>query len=93
MIDPLYLFVSFVLMFAGIASILKYRSLFRFIIGIFSSSLGVVYLLAMSCLPYFSVVLIASIIGISEAVLISFLIALSKSKEVEDFDEFVSSSR
>ncbi|MGC8679664.1 MAG: hypothetical protein ACP5TH_07730 [Fervidicoccaceae archaeon] len=87
MIEGFALFVSTALIASGIASILTCRSLFRFIIGMFSASLGTVYLLAMSCLPLYTVALIASITGMSEAVLISFLILLSKRRVVEDFDE------
>lgn len=93
MIDPLSFAISVMFIGSGIASILTYRSLFRLILGMISASLGAVYLLAVSCLPYYSVVLVAGAAGISEAALISFLIVLSKRREVEDFDELRSSSR
>jgi|GEM_PF-2516283 len=81
------LFISFLLVSAGIATILTYRTLFRFILGVFSASLGAIYLLSSMCSSEFAVVLIVSITGISEAVLISFLISLARIKKVEDFDE------
>ncbi|MEM0044344.1 MAG: hypothetical protein QXJ51_04930 [Sulfolobales archaeon] len=81
------LIISFLLVSAGIASILIYRSLFRFILGIFSASLGAVYLLSSLQFSSPAIVIIASILGISEAVLISFLLSLARSRRVEDFDE------
>ncbi|MEM0021817.1 MAG: hypothetical protein QW039_05335 [Fervidicoccaceae archaeon] len=87
MIPVLTAILSSLLISAGIAAILTYRSLFRFILGIFSASIGAVYLISSICPSSFAIVLIASISGISEAVLISFLISLSKSRKVEDFDE------
>ena len=83
----LSLFVALALMSMGIAGILVCRSLFRLVMGVFTSSLGLVYLAAMSFMPFHAVILVASISGMTEAVLISFLILLSKHMRVEDVDE------
>jgi len=87
MIDPVSIVISAMFIGSGIASIITFRSLFHLILGMISTSLGAVYLLAVSCLPYYSVVLVAGVVGMSEAVLISLLIVLSRRRKVEDFDE------
>jgi NADH:ubiquinone oxidoreductase subunit K len=87
MIVTLSLFVALALMLVGIAGIIVSRSLFRLVMGVFTSSLGLVYLAAMSFMPFYAVILVASISGMTEAVLISFLVLLSKHLRVEDVDE------
>ncbi|MEZ0394722.1 MAG: hypothetical protein ABWK00_06770 [Desulfurococcaceae archaeon] len=85
---------SLVMLFAGILTIALWRSLLKLVLGMLSIELSVLLAAAvlLSDVPaaQWALVALALILSSSEAVLVAFVISLSRRYRIEDLDELSS---